>query len=157
MKMTLSKHVNAPRSLVFDKASRFGQADQIVSAITRVEMLTDGPVGEGTRFRETRSMFGKEATEEMDVTAFEPPHAYTLGADSHGTRYSTRVRFEETGGGTEVVMEMHATPRTLGAKLPSPLGLLTKGVMRRCMEQDLEDLKNACESEEGPGTAPVAG
>ena len=40
-------------------------AAETLSGVTAVEMLTPGPYAVGTRWRETRRMFGKEETQEM--------------------------------------------------------------------------------------------
>ena len=66
---TVKKHVNAPPELVFAKASDFANAPSFIGAIKKVEILTPGPIQAGTRFKETRVMFKREATEEMEVTA----------------------------------------------------------------------------------------
>ena len=95
--VSIKKHIVAPTERVFQRASDFAKAADVMSAIERIEMLTDGPVGIGTRFRETRIMFKREATEEMEVTAFDPPHSYALGAESHGCRYHSEFRFTAKG------------------------------------------------------------
>src|SRR5438046_1974470 len=92
-------HVAAPPATVFDVFSDLDHAPGRVSGTQRVEKLTPGPVGVGTRFKETRVMFGKEATEEMTFTAFDPGRGYTLGAESCGCRYITDFRFEPDGAG----------------------------------------------------------
>ena len=118
-------------------------------------MLTDGPVRLGTRFKETRVMFGKEATETMEVVEFKPPHGYALGCQSHGCRYRSDFQFKPNAGGTRVEMTFEATPRTLLARM---MGFLTapmiKGVAK-CMEKDLEDLKASLEGKPAPAVRPL--
>ena len=95
-------------------------------------MLSEGPFGEGTRWRETRMMFKKESTEEMWVSSFDPPKSYTVDAESHGMKYSTRFLFEPQEGGTQVSWEFTGTPQSLGAKLMSPLfNVMLKGTMKK--------------------------
>lgn len=53
----------------------------------KIELLTDLPVGEGTRFKETRIMFKREATEEMEFVEFDAPNVYTLGSYSCGCEF----------------------------------------------------------------------
>ena len=107
-------------------------------AIERVEVLTPGPMGVGTRFRETRRMMGREATEEMTVTAFDPPRGYTLGAQSHGCRYRTELRFEPSGSGTRMVFDFQAEPLTFGAKA---MMLLMKPMMKKAAQMCAKDLE----------------
>ena len=74
---------------VWDVLTDVAHADQTLRGVTRVEVLTDGPYGVGTRWRETRRMFGANATEEMQVTAAEAPSRTVVEADSRGTHYVT--------------------------------------------------------------------
>lgn len=138
-------HIDAPPERVFAVASDFAGAARIIEGIERVEMLTEGPVGVGTRFRETRVMFGREATEEMEVVAFDPPRGYVLGCENHGCRYRSEIRVEPSGDGTDVEMSFEAVPLTAVAKLMS----VVMGPMMKKMEaicaKDLADLKRAVE------------
>jgi hypothetical protein len=45
---------------VFGFLTDGANAPRVVPSVVRVEKLTDGPVGAGTRYRETRLMNGKE-------------------------------------------------------------------------------------------------
>jgi hypothetical protein len=144
--VTLAKHLNAAPEAVFALATDLANAPGRVKAITKLELLTPGPIGVGTRFRETRVMFGKEATEEMTISAFDPPHGYEVTAHSCGTDYHTIFRFLPESGGTRVEFEFHARAVSFFAKLLTPLMFLMKGVMRKCVEQDLEDIKKAAEA-----------
>lgn len=144
--VSVSSIIAAPMDVVFNRASNFAQGPEVISAITQVEMLTDGPVGPGTRFRETRVVFGREATEEMEVGIFEPPHRYSLECENHGCRYHSELRFAEREAGTEVTMTFEATPLTFFAKIMSFLTKPLLKTMVKACAKDLEDLKTAIES-----------
>lgn len=147
----VSTHVSAPLESVFEVFTDLEKAEERIPAITKLEMLSEGPFGNGTRWRETRVFMKKEATEEMWVTGFQPPQSYTVEAQSHGTLYETLFQFEPEGDGTKVSWTFKATPQTFGAKLTAPLfGLFFKGMMRKCMLGDLEALRDVCE-----GKAPA--
>ncbi len=151
MRCVVSERINAPADAVFAAASDFANAPQRISGIRKTEMLTDGPVGKGTRFRETRVMFGKEATETMEVIDFQPGRSYTLGANSCGTEYRTLVSVRPAGPGSEVTFDFTGTPRTLGARLMCALmGWMVKGACVKAVTKDLADLKVAMER---PGSA----
>ena len=133
---------------VFQILSDFPNAAENISGIQRTEMLTDGPVGLGTEFRETRVFMKKEATEEMEVVGWDPPRSYTLGADTCGCDFVTKVSLQPDGEGTRVSMDFESTPRTLGAKLMAPFGALMMGAMRKCLLQDLTDAQATLERRE---------
>ncbi len=149
--ITVSKQIKASPEAVFAVASDFAGAPGRIKGITKLEILTPGPVGAGTRFRETRVMFGKEATEEMTISAFDPPHSYELTAQSCGAAFHTIFRFTSDGGGTRMDCEFRTRAVSFFAKLFTPLAYLMKGMLRKCLNQDMEDIKKAAE-----GTPPNA-
>jgi uncharacterized protein YndB with AHSA1/START domain len=131
----------APREAVFAAFADFSRTPEYVSGVERVEMLTEGPVGEGTRFRETRVFYNREATEEMAVTAFDPPRAYTLEAESSGVRYVSVFTFDDDGEGTRVTLRFDAQPRSVLARMLSPLTGMMMRAVKRCVEADMADIK----------------
>lgn len=143
--ITVSKYINAPPERVFEVFADLPNAAGRVSAITRIEMLTDGPVGVGTRWRETRLMFKKEATETIEITAFDPPRSYTTLANSCGCRYECSFHFEPQGEGTNVVSRFAWTAQSLLAKLMSPLGKLMASACIKAFDKDLSEFKAHCE------------
>ncbi len=143
--VTLSKHINAAPETVFALGTDLANAPGRVKGIVKLELLTPGPVGVGTRFRETRVMFGKEATEEMTISAFDPPRSYETKARSCGAEYHSILRFVPDGGGTRVDVEFRMRAVSFFAKLLTPLAFLMKGMLRKCLDQDMEDIKKAAE------------
>ncbi len=144
-KFSLSHVLSGDQQQVFQILSDFPNAAENISGIQRIEMLTEGPVGPGTRFRETRVFLKKEATEEMEVVGWDPPRSYTLGADSCGCDFVTKVSLQPDGEGTRVTMDFESKPRTLGAKLMAPFGALMMGAMKKCLVQDLTDAQATLE------------
>ena len=143
---TLTKQVNAPPDVVFAVASDLAKAAEHVQGIERIELLTPEPVGVGTKWRETRKMMGKEATETLEITAFDPPRSYTVEADSCGCHFVSTFRFTPEAGGTRVELEVGGHANSFMAKLMSPLSGLMMGTMKKMMDQDLEDVKRVAES-----------
>ncbi|GIW78677.1 MAG: hypothetical protein KatS3mg105_0484 [Gemmatales bacterium] len=143
--LTVSKRIEAPVQQVFDAFTDLHTIARHISAIEKLEILTDGPVGVGTRFRETRIMFGKEASEEMEFIAFEQGKSYTLQCDSCGCRITTQHDFTPLDGGTLVTLKVRVQALTLLAKLSMPLTWLMLGSMRRCIEKDLDEMASVVE------------
>lgn len=115
--------------------------------IVECEMVTDGPVGLGTKFKETRVMFGKKATEEMEFTVFERPNRWALAADSHGAKYLTEFSTAPKDGGTEITFSFSSEPYTMMAKI---MGFIFRGMAKSCMKmvkKDLDDLAASLEKE----------
>ena len=148
--LTVSTHVSAPIERVFEVFTEIDKAAERIPDITALEVLSEGPFGEGTRWRETRVMFKKEATEEMWVSGFDPPKGYNVEAESHGMHYSTQFSFTPTGDGTTVTWKFSGTALTTGAKVMGVIfNVLMKGTMKKCMLRDLEALRGVCEAGEG--------
>ncbi len=147
LSLRMSCTVDAPVEVVFAQFSDLRRAAERISGITRMEVLTEGPVGVGTIFRETRIMFGREATEQMEVTEFEPNSMYAVECTSCGVHYRSELEFRARGDSTEVAMSFDGQPRTKTAKiLGAFMGMLMKGACRKAMEQDLADMKRAVEA-----------
>lgn len=144
-KLSLSEHIEAPPEVVFEVASDFHHAAENIDGIKHLEVLSDGPIGEGTRFRETRVMFGKESTEEMEITCFDPPHSYTVEGESCGAHFLFQYRFVGDISGTNVRIQVETRPLTLFAKLMTPLSGLMIGAMKKCITSDLDDVRKAAE------------
>src|SRR5438034_10439554 len=119
--VTVTQRIEAPVETVFRLATDLDHWAGRITGITKVERLTNGPVGVGTRFKETRMMFGKEATETMEFSAFEPNRRYELTADSCGALYRTEFRFEPDESGTLRTVDMRVTAQSLFANLLKPL------------------------------------
>ncbi|MGP1347898.1 MAG: SRPBCC family protein [Phycisphaerales bacterium] len=143
--LSVEKIINAPREVVFGQAGDVHNWASRIEAIERIEVHTEGAVGNGTRFTETRTIFGKQASETMTFADFDPPNGFTPLASSHGSEYTTRHSFEPVGGGTRVSLHFSARPVSLGAKLMTPLFVMMKGSLRTMLLKDLDDLAAACE------------
>ena len=144
--LTIERTVNAPLAQVFARFTDLTNAPAMIPAIKKIEILTPGPIGAGTRFRETRVMFGKEAAATMEISTFDPPRSYCVEADSGGSHFATTFTFEPAGSSaTRVAMHFGCQAQTLGAKLLTPLSLLMMGFMRKALGADMDSMKAAAE------------
>jgi carbon monoxide dehydrogenase subunit G len=144
--ISISRTIQAPASTVFQHATNVEKWAEVVPAIQRIEMLTPGPVQVGTRFRETRTMMGREATEEMEFLVLDEPNRYVLGAESHGSRYRTEFVLTPDGDGTKLTMSFGAEPLTFLAKIMSVLMKPFVGKMAEMCGKDLDAIKAHIES-----------
>jgi uncharacterized protein YndB with AHSA1/START domain len=137
--------IAAPPETVFEVLSDIPRWPDSIPNIEKVEMLTSGPVNIGTRFRETRKMHGRSATEEMTVTRYEPPRRFALSAENHGARYLATQEVIQVNGKSRLVLTFGATPLTLAARLFAILGFAFAGSIRRQLQRDLEHVKAEAE------------
>lgn len=146
--ISLTRQIDAPLETVFEVATDLQRAAQHVRGIEKIELLTTLPVQVGTRWRETRKVMGREDTQTMEITAFDPPERYSVGCDSCGAYFESNFRFAAlANNATNLTLDVRTEARSLMAKLTSPIANLMFGkIMRKCMEDDLDDLKQAAES-----------
>lgn len=147
MKIKLSLAIVAPIDVVFDLFTNLDTIGENITGIKSIEVL-EGPakMQKGTKWKETRVMFGKEATETMTITQLEPNKMYTAIAASHGMEYVTTYTFGGDGDKTVVDMEFSGKPISLAAKLFTPVGLLFKGVAAKALKKDMMELKDVAEN-----------
>lgn len=153
MSISVQETIHAPKSVVWDICTDVEGAVDRISGIHSVKVLerpTEGLVG--LKWEETRSMFGKEATETMWISSAEVGTWYETTAHSCGCIYTTRLNLEEADGGTVLAMSFSSTPTTLAAKAMAWTGVLFKKMLRTMLQQDMRDIRLAAESmgAEGP-------
>ena len=147
----MTKRVAAPVDMVFDIATDIEHAAEHIRGIDKIERLTPGPVGVGTQWRETRTMMGRQDTETLEVIAFDRPHSYTIGCDSCGAYFKSTFRFTPVDNETDVTLEVDLEARSVFARLMAPIGrMMFNATMRKCLEADLEDIKQVAESKSRP-------
>lgn len=156
MQIGIEALVEAPPEVVFAVVADIPAWPRYISAIDRIELLSPGPVVAGLRFRETRVMFGRPATEEMTVAEIAPPRRLVLTGINHGTAYRAEHVCEPQGRQTRLRLVFEGRPVTLLARLFTPLGWLFLGAVKRQFASDLADLKGEAERVTGNGTRPPA-
>ena len=139
----LSETFRASPERVFEALLDLEGAHRWMPGLVRIEPLTRGPLQAGSRWRETRRMLGKEATEEFQLVTFRRPERLELLVDgskgSSGRGYyrftygirptasGTHVRLTGSIGGLNGVMGL--------------LGRLFVGTYKKACAKDLTALK----------------
>jgi uncharacterized membrane protein len=144
--VTIHQPCAAPVEVVWAVATDLANLPAAIDGITGTEVHTDGEFRVGTRWTETRTMFGRQASETMTITAVEPGRSHTAEAESSGMRYTTTWQFAATEDGSEIVMIFGGQPTgTLGKVMSPAMGLMTRSV-EKAMRQDMADLATYAES-----------
>lgn len=148
MQVEVTRRIGAPADRVWGLITDLVNSPRVMTAIESVELL-GGPeeFGVGTRWRETRTMFGKRATEEMTVSVLDPGRAYTVVAESGGTRYaSTLVVVPEGAAACTLTMTFGGQPTSTASRImAATVGRLFIGATRKALEKDLADIARAAE------------
>ena len=146
--MAMRKNIGAPADEVWAIITDLDRSPDVITGIEKVERLDGGEgFGLGTKWRETRTMFGKTATEVMEVTHIEPGVSYTVEADSGGAHYISTFTIEAVDEDrSRLAMSFDAEAKGMFGKIMSAtVGKLMQGSTRKAIDQDLDDIKAAAE------------
>ena len=141
--ITVSNQIDAPVAEVFERFTDLDGSATRVSGIKAIEMLTTGPFGPGTRWRETREVLGRLDTAEMEVTAYERNRTYTITHNKLAARIETVFTFHSLNGGTRVDVELSLMGPGLPPGLLAPIEWAIAATVRDVLSQDLADLKRS--------------
>jgi hypothetical protein len=147
-------NINGSKASIWAAITNIENASETISGIEKIEVLEKPANGlVGLRWRETRMLFGKPATVEKWITDAAENEFYKTRAEDGGFVFLTTKSISENGvsenGGGITLAESHESkPQGIRAKLMSiPMGLFFKGVVRKALLQDLNDIKAAVEKE----------
>jgi hypothetical protein len=140
--------VNGSRAAIWGLITDIENGSKIISGIERIEVVERPGNGlVGLRWRETRILFGKPATVEKWITAAVEQESYTTRAEDGGFVFLATIRLSASSGGITVTSVHESTPQGLVARLKATPMFLFKGVVKKALLQDLNDIKSAVERE----------
>lgn len=105
---------------VFDVLSSLEYVPKLIPYVTQVEKITDGPVGVGSKFIETRNVRGKEVKSELEIIEFNPYQSYTLESKTSGLGVVFHYEFSEIEEGTQIELTANLVIKGLMMKLTKP-------------------------------------
>jgi len=139
--------INGTKAAIWAAITNIENASDTISGIHKIEVLEKPAHGlVGLKWRETRTLFGKPATAEKWITDAAENEFYRTKAESDGFVFLCTKRISESSGGMTLTESHESKPQGIVATLMSiPMGLLFKGVARKAVLQDLNDIKAAVE------------
>jgi hypothetical protein len=147
MKMEEKIEVKASVDEIWEVITDIEGSQERLSGIDKIEILEKPSHGMiGLKWRETRTLMGKEAEEIMWVIDEQPGQYYETEAHNHGMIYTSRMFIKDLGDRRLLGMSFLAEPKSVGARIMSGItGIFMKGAMRKVVRKDLEELKAAIE------------
>jgi hypothetical protein len=139
--------INGSRAAIWSAITNIGDAAKTIRGIMKVEVLEKPAQGlVGLKWRETRMLFGKPATAEKWISEVAENQFYKTRAESDGFVFLSTMSISESPAGIILSSAHDSIPQTLASRVMSiPMGLLFKGVARKALLQDLNDIKAAVE------------
>lgn len=97
-----TEHISRPPREVFAVISDPRQATGFLDNITSSVKLTEGPIGVGTTFRETRVVHGKESSADLLITEHEPDSLVGVSTEAEGITVTYHYHLDPVGDGTRL-------------------------------------------------------
>lgn len=140
--------ISRPPEEVFDYCSDHTHEPEWNPMMKRIEKLTDGPIGVGTRYS---TEFVKGPPMVMELTEYERPTTWSLIGESRVLKARGGWRITPTSRGAHLVM--HTELELHGAlKLAAPF---VRRQERLMFQRDLENIKARLEGTESPASKPA--
>lgn len=147
--ISVERTIDAPVDRVWSVLTDLDRAGETLTGVRKIERLAGEGYEVGTRWRETRTLLGKEATEEMEVVEITPPNRTVVVANSRGVNYRTEFTVEPVGATTKLTMtfsgeSQHPSKlRTLIERVTWPLAA---SMTKKMIATDLADIARAAEA-----------
>ncbi|GAB94964.1 carbon monoxide dehydrogenase subunit G [Kineosphaera limosa] len=147
--LLLTRDVDAPPEAIWRVLTDLDNAPRNLSQVVSIERIGGDGYGPGTRWRETRTMFGRSEAQEMWVESVDPPRATVVRAQAGGVDYTTTFEVTPRDGGSRITMRFagaQQAPSVLQRLAWTVLGPIGMRVTRKAMQGDLDDIAAAAES-----------
>ena len=148
--VAVTRLVEAPIAAVWQVFTDLPSRCDRLSTVIAVEVLTKGPFGAGTVWRETRTMAdGAEITEEFQVEECVAPDRFIVASPGIGAEYRMTHTFVPVlegrhKGATMVTVVQEGTPTApTGRFLALVFGGLAARTVEGALRRDLDDLAAA--------------
>ena len=148
--VAVTRLVDAPIDAVWRVFTELSGRCEWLSTVTRVEMLTDGPFGAGTVWRETRTAAdGGEVTEEFRVRDCVAPERFIVDSPGIGAEYRMTYTFvpvtegRHRGGTMVTVVQDGTLTASAGRFLTLVFGGMAARTVEGALRRDLDDLAAA--------------
>ena len=138
--------INGSKAAIWAAITNIENASETFSGIENIEVLEKPANGlVGLRWRETRMYFGKPATVEKRITDAAENEFYKTRAESDGFVFLSTMSISESSGGVTLTSSHDSKPQGVVATLKSIPMPLFKGMVKKALLQDLNDVKSAVE------------
>lgn len=138
--------IHASKTAVWDATTDIARFAELLSGVEMIEIVERPATGlVGLKWKETRILFGKPAAVEKWITEAKEDDYYTTRAEQDGFVFITTNRVAGSDGSV-VLTGIHETqPQGIAAKLKALPMVFFKGVIKKAILRDLNDIKAAVE------------
>ena len=138
--------INGSKAAVWAAITDIENAAKTMSGILKIEILEKPASGlVGLKWRETRMLFGKPTGVDKWITDAVENEFYKSKAEDSGFVFVTTMRISESSGGMLLTSAHDSMPQGIVARIKSMPMFLFRGVVKKALLQDLNDIKSAVE------------
>ncbi|WP_108672439.1 SRPBCC family protein [Peribacillus acanthi] len=138
--VTIKKNIQE----VFSFTINMENSNKIMPNVKQTEKITEGPLAEGTKFKETRVIRGREAAAIIEFIKLIPNKAFSVKSVTQGIEVIYHYRFNEVAEGTKVDFECEVNASGIMMKLIKPLFIK---ILKKEDGDHLKNLKKVVEEE----------
>ena len=154
-RVEISRRVQAPPSAVWEVVTDLSRAEEWLSQVVDLQVITPGPYAVGTRWRETRRMMGRSETQELVVVENDPGRRTVVEALDGSTRYRTTLILESLDASASTLLTARfganvADPTRLQRLALTVMGPLGTMLTEKSLRTELDDIARAAESLDRP-------
>jgi len=146
--MIVEAHVtiNRNREEVWSTITDIRSAETIISGVEKIEIMSEPANGiVGLRWRETRMYFGKPAAVDKWITDAVENEFYKTRAEMDGFIFLTTLAISGNGESTKLTSLHETKPQGTIAKIKSLPMIFFRGMLKKAILQDLNDIKSSVE------------
>lgn len=140
--------IRGSKAAVWAATTDIAHFAELLSGVEKIEVVEKPATGLiGLKWKETRKLFGESATVEKWITEAKENEFYTTRAEQDGFVFITTNRISGSDGSV-VLTGIHETqPQGFAARVKSLPVVFFKGVIKKAIMQDLNDIKKVVERE----------
>lgn len=132
-------HIDSPSTTVFDLMADARRETDWNTTVSRAELTTDEPIGEGSAF----IVVNRRREDEVTITRFDRPERLEFAVTSKSMDIQISYTFSETDGTTTALGHFDAKPKgIMKAVLP-----LLMPIIRRDLAKQHANFKTLCEAQ----------
>ncbi|KAF2956849.1 SRPBCC family protein [Marinitoga sp. 38H-ov] len=147
MNVSASVFIDSTKEEVWKVISNIENSPNFISGINKIEILEKHNEGLiGLKWKETRTMFGKESTETMWIIEAVENEYYKTRAESHRMIYISELRIAEENGKIKLTMNFYGEATSFFGKIMSFIfSKIMRNSTKKMILEDLNDIKKYIE------------
>ena len=138
--------INKNKTDVWTAITNISNAADIIGGVEKIEILNEPASGYvGLKWRETRMYFGKPSAIDKWITDAVENKFYKTRAEMDGFIFLTTMTISESGDNVILTSSHETKSQGFIAKIKSLPMIFFKGMLKKAILQDLNDIKTAVE------------